>query len=365
MENGANEFATRFELLPTAYNAELVKGDIRTSNSDFRVKEVLAFEPSGEGEHLFLQLEKNGCNTDWVIKQVQKTFGLSSREVGYAGKKDRNSISEQWFSLHLPGKEVQPSLIESPSITVKNAVRHNKKLRVGSIKENQFEIVVRNLSSKLDQKALEQIVLRGFPNYFGTQRFGKEFGNLEKANQLLVEGKKIKNRNLKGLVLSSARSYLFNLQLAKRIEADNWTKVIPGDCINLDNSQSYYHLDKPTNEEQLRIDQADTHICGWLAGKQPSEATTEALAFELEAIKGFQPWLLGLNRFNLDSQRRSYRAFAKNLKVTEQGNTASLSFSLGRGCFATSLLKELVMCNDASTNLVSSEISSSHSEALS
>lgn len=355
MSNQVFDFASIHRRLPNAHYAELPRGEIRTSNSDFKVEEVLVFEPSGQGEHLFLQLEKSGCNTDWVIKRIEKIFGLSSKDVGYAGKKDRNSISSQWFSLHLPGKEVQPELIECESIKLIRATRHNKKLRVGSVKENRFEIIIRNLTSKIDQEALQRICQNGFPNYFGNQRFGRDFGNLDKAHELLVDRKKIKNRNLKGLVLSSARSLLFNLQLAKRLEANNWLVLVAGDCINLNNSQSYYHLENLSKEEQRRVDEGDTHVCGWLAGKQPSEATTEALELEMSATKEYQSWLLGLERFNLNSQRRPYRAFVKELEVIEQGNYARFSFSLGRGCFATALLKELVQCKDMSSMAVKSD----------
>ena len=348
MEGSSFDFASNYQQLPRAYHAALARGDIRSSNLDFKVEEVLTFEPCGEGEHLFLQLEKDGCNTDWVIKQIQKVFELSSREVGYAGKKDRHSISTQWFSLHLPGKEIQPEQIESQSIKLKQAIRHNKKLRVGSVKTNRFEIVVRNLSAPIDRKAYEKVCREGFPNYFGNQRFGREFGNLMKAQELLINGKKIKNRNLKGLVLSSARSFLFNLQLAKRVESETWSQILSGDCINLNATQSYYHLDDRSEEEQLRVANGDTHICGWLAGKQNSEATAEALQSELSATQQFQSWSLALKRFNLDSQRRPYRAFANELELVEDGDTAKFSFSLARGCFATALLRELVECCDRS-----------------
>jgi tRNA pseudouridine13 synthase len=357
VENVTFDFQSNYQQLPRAFLGELPRGDIRSSNTDFKVEEVLPFEPSGEGEHLFLEIEKNGCNTDWVIKQIQRTFELSSKDVGYAGKKDRHSFSSQWFSLHLPGKEVQSELLECDSISVKRAVRHNKKLRVGNIKENKFEIIVRNISTKIDQQVIQMICQQGFPNYFGNQRFGRDFGNLQKANELLVNGKKIKNRNLKGLVLSSARSFLFNLQLSKRVSANNWLTIIDGDCLSLNNSQSYFHLEKYSQQEQHRVDSGDTHICGWLAGKQQSEATGSALQIEQRAIKGFENWLQALQRFNLDSQRRPYRAFAKNLKVEQQENIAVFKFSLPKGCFATALLKEIIDCVDVSRHFSFTEVS--------
>ncbi len=355
MNQTANRFETIHNGLPKAFGGELPAGNIRTENADFRVEEVLPFEPAGEGEHLFLYIEKIACNTDWVIKQLKKVFGLSSREIGYAGKKDRYSISTQWFSLHLPGKQVEAKLIESDSIKIIRCERHNKKLRVGSIKENQFKIRVRELASPINPEIVEQIKKNGFPNYFGSQRFGRKFSNLERAEELLVAGKKIKNRNLKGLVLSSARSFLFNLQLAERIKQNNWLTIVEGDCVNLNASHSYFTLKAPSEEEQQRIDAGDTHLCGWLPGKQASDAVGSALKLEQQSIRNYGDWLQGLTQFKLDSKRRAYRVFAKDFVLQQSDRQAFLSFSLPSGSFATSLLNELIDCRDSANHHRSEE----------
>lgn len=340
------DYAQMINTLPFAFGNGNIQGDIKTSNLDFKVVEELPFQPSGKGEHLFVKVTKEGCNTEWVAKQLQRFAGLSSRDIGYAGKKDRHSISTQWFSLHLPGKELDLSTFEHPSITIIDSQRHNKKLRVGSVKRNQFEIVVRNLTGLLDQNQIENISKFGFPNYFGPQRFGREFNNLEKARALLVDVVKIKNRNLKGLVISSARSLLFNLQLAERLNQNNWIKAIAGDCMILNESQSYYQLEDVTDAEQHRLDSGDTHVSGWMPGKQLSEAKSLAMESELLALNSFDKWLEGLVRLNVDSARRAYRVFPSELKIVQKGEQAHFSFSLPKGCFATSLLREFLVFND-------------------
>ncbi|MBV1910219.1 MAG: tRNA pseudouridine(13) synthase TruD [Kangiellaceae bacterium] len=336
------------QILPLAHGFKRVSGDLRTNMSDFQVDEVLSFEPGGVGEHLFVKISKDGCNTDWVAKQLQKDSGLTPRDIGYAGKKDRHSVSTQWFSLHLPGREIDLSKLENDSFRIVESIRHNKKLRLGSIKENRFEITLRNLSSSIDLSNIETLLQKGFPNYFGPQRFGFQNQNLNKADDMLTTGKKVKNRNMKGLLISSARSFIFNLQLAQRIEKRNWNTVIDGDCLMLNNSQSFYHLESNSTSEQQRLEQGDTHVSGWLAGKQVSQASDESLDIEQQVTTKFADWISGLNRLNVDSSRRAYRVIPHYLLIKQSDGEVVFRFALPKGCYATSLLRELIDYNDVS-----------------
>ncbi len=63
--------------LAFAYGKPDVTGVFKGSSDDFRVDEILSFEPSGEGEHLFLQIEKNGLNTEELVKSVARLLEKS------------------------------------------------------------------------------------------------------------------------------------------------------------------------------------------------------------------------------------------------------------------------------------------------
>ena len=76
---------------------------LRSTPEDFRVVEDLGYEPEGEGEHHYLYIQKRGENTDWVARQLANFCQVSPKDVAYAGKKDRHAVTEQWFSVHLPG----------------------------------------------------------------------------------------------------------------------------------------------------------------------------------------------------------------------------------------------------------------------
>jgi len=340
------DFSELIDSFPTFHSVPEITGDLRTVSSDFCVQEILGFEPSGDGEHLFLKIKKTDCNTEWVARQLQKKSGLTSRDIGYAGKKDRHSISTQWFSLHLPGKKIEVSTLGGEEYQIIDSIRHHKKLRRGSLLENKFEILVRNVNGKMENQLIENISVKGVPNYFGKQRFGFEANNLIKVAQLLNGQIKIKNRNKRGLIISSARSWLFNLQLALRVSEDTWLKPLKGDCLMLDSSQSFFTIDEPSDEDRQRIKNKDLHICGWLAGKQSSEARFTAFEKENVATADYPSWLTGLEKLNLDSARRPFRCVPKNLTVEQTDGNVQFTFSLAKGCFATSVIREFIDVKD-------------------
>ncbi len=332
--------------LPRAYKGRLVTADLRTNSSDFRVTEVLSFPLSGSGEHLFIYVEKQDCNTDWVIRQLCKKLDLTTKHIGYAGKKDRHSISRQWFSLHLPGKDIDINDINCDSFRVIESVRHNKKLRVGSLAENQFKIILRNMSGPVDQTIIEAIKINGVPNYFGMQRFGINGANLDKA-ELLLKGKiKIKNRNKRGITISSARSFLFNLMLAERIEQANWNLPIDGDCLMLNGSHSFFHCKQPQEQDVERVRSGDAHVSGFMVGKQDSETTDTANDVEKVILNNYESWVSGLKNLNLDSGRRAFRVTPRQLEVKPIDEGLLLEFSLSKGCFATSVIREIADITD-------------------
>ncbi|MCF6193169.1 MAG: tRNA pseudouridine(13) synthase TruD [Kangiellaceae bacterium] len=345
----ATDFSKKINTLHRVYPAPKLSANLRAKPEDFRVTEQLSFSPSGSGEHLFLKIEKTSANTEWVAKRLQKTFGLSSREIGYAGKKDRHSIATQWFSLHLPGKKIElDKLALNQEFKVLNAVRHNKKLKIGSLKENKFEIVLRNITGKIDERHLEQISKQGVPNYFGYQRFGFDANNLVVANDYLSQKIKIKNRNKRSMVISSARSLLFNLILSKRIENKTWIRVLDGDCLMLDGSQSYFVVNKSTCEDQQRVESGDVHICGLLAGRQVSDAQSLVKELEDKILARYPDWMDAFYRLNLSTSRRPLRCIPRELTVEYKDNKAVLNFNLNKGCYATSVIKELVNIVDVS-----------------
>jgi len=94
----------------------------------------------------------------------------------------------------------------------------------------------------------------------------------------------------------------------------------------------------------------DTHISGWMVGKQPSGCEDFALTKETEACESFSPWIDGLSRLNANSSRRAPRAFTNHFEAKQIDAQARFSFSLPKGCYATSWLREFVEGDDIANN---------------
>ncbi len=316
-------------------------GVLRGQPGDFRVCEQMPLKPTGSGEHLWLRIIKTGCNTDWVADQLAAHCGVPRRAVSYAGRKDRHAVTEQWFCVHTPA-DVEPGEYW-PGVKVLEAVRHQRKLRLGTHSGNAFVLTLRRLSGdrQVAERRLGAMAARGVPNYFGEQRFGRNGANLDWARQLFA-GRRL-SRSKRSLALSAARSYLFNLVLAARVEAGCWDRLIAGDLVNLNGSGSVFSAPEVTAELRERLLSGDIHPSAPLAGRSGTAPTAAALALE-QAVLDTQPELTGgLEAVGVASGRRATRCLLKSfgwrwLSAAE----LELRFALARGVFATSVVRELM-----------------------
>jgi tRNA pseudouridine13 synthase len=320
---------------------------IRTTPEDFQVDEVLGFDPDGEGEHLLIQLRKRQTNTHWLAGELARLADIPSRDVSYAGMKDRQAVTTQWFSLRMAGRpEPDWSRLESDLVQILQVHRHRRKLRRGALRGNRFNIRIRDLGGQ--QEALVQRLARlrdsGMPNYFGEQRFGHDYQNLELAQQLFRQSAPRMKRHLRGLVISAARSQLFNQVLAERIAQGTWNKPLAGDYFKLDGSRSGFN-DDPQQQAELaqRCRLQDIHPSGPLWGRGRSLVSGQAREFEAGVLSAFGAWCDGLEHVGLEQERRPLRVRLGDLSwsFTEDG-CLELVFFLPAGSYATALLRELI-----------------------
>lgn len=268
----------------------------------------------------------------------------SIKLISYAGLKDRQAITTQWFSIHAPGEEI-PGIerLEAPGWRVLDCTRHHKKLKPGFLTGNQFMVRLQEVSNEADLlQRIEHIKQSGVPNYFGEQRFGREGGNLIKAEEMLVQGRKVKDRFLKGMYCSAGRSWLFNLILSLRVNEHNWNKALAGDVMQLSGSNSIFAVEDISEEIIERIQARDISPASPLAGKGKNKVTHDALALINTIYKDWLPWIAGLERHGLEEAWRANILFVEQLECVIQGKTAELSFILPAGSYATVVLRELV-----------------------
>lgn len=325
------------EQAPYAYGQPQCSADFKTQPEDFIVEEVLGFEPCGEGEHLFLLLQTDDQNTRFTVKCLSKLFSVTQRLISYSGQKDRRGLTSQWFSIHLPGKNIEPDAdaLAAQGITLLHWSRHNRKLRIGTHKSNRFRIVLRNLSQADElETRLQHIADSGVPNYFGAQRFGHGGGNIQEALAWVEKGELPQDKTLRSRALTTLRSWWFNGTVGARVLAQSWTRWQPGDPIMLDGSQSFFQESEWTQTLQQRLLTGDIHIGAWLpAADHPGLPAPISAFLRLAAVKA-EPRPMGLRPANLSWQR--------------QNEQLALQFELPKGAFATTVLRELAQLNDLS-----------------
>ena len=335
----------QFTELAYAYGKPAINGTLKSENADFKVDEIMPVTLSGEGEHLWLKVEKDGSNTDWVAQQLAKYAGIKSMDVGYAGLKDRHAVTTQWFSLYLPGKD-DPDFSQclSDEYCVLEQVRHDRKLKRGALSGNRFTLRLRNLSgdlSLLDDK-LNQIKQSGVPNYFGEQRFGRDMSNLFMAEKLFRgELKKLKKQK-RGLFLSAARSWIFNQLLSERIRQQNWLQPMEGDVYML-NGKSACFTEEVTPQIIQRLEDAEIHITGCLWGEGESMATAATLSLEQKIADDYSLFAEGLESARMKQERRALRLMPDNMSWDIAKDTLEIEFDLPAGAFATMLLRECIV----------------------
>lgn len=341
-------------------------GLLRYHISDFKVFEQLPFSPCGEGEHLFLHIRKTGANTVFVARELAKYFKVKEALVSYAGLKDRFAVTEQWFGVHLPGKQVfDLSNLTIEGVEVLSYARHNKKLRTGALSGNRFELILRNVTElKALHERWQKIIEHGVPNYFGEQRFGIEGGNIDRALSLF-SGTKVKDKKKRSIYLSAARSCIFNDIINERIKQDCFSTARIGDVLMLAGTQSVFHLDQVDNTIEQRLLEKDVDITAAMWGAGELMTTDEPKELELNIANNHDEFAQGLPRFGLKQERRRIRLIIDNAEIEILANepaiddgdvnetlpAVKISFTLAAGAYATTVLRELIAYQDCTQRI--------------
>jgi len=330
---------------PPALGSALFHAELKSVNSDFCVEEVLGFDPKTGGEHLYLELEKCGMNTDELspldddaLRQLLFSLSLdASQPVGIDGAGSVDSGYEK-------------------KVRILRSSRHSKKLRRGAHEGNRFTIILRNIVW-LDDLDIHQgrarvierfkfIQENGFPNYIGPQRFGHGGRNFIRAQQWFNHPKKRTSRQQRSLWLSASRSALFNSVCAERVRTNSWHRLLAGEPAVLDGSKSFFTADETSSEElNRRLKDFDIHPSGPWWGRGPNPSGTECAALENSVLSHYGTICTGLEKAGLKQERRALRANAVGLTHEWlDESTIKIEFLLPPGVFATTLVSELCSC---------------------
>ena len=336
-----------------AFGAPVLAARMREAPEDFRVEELDGFEASGDGEHLLLSIEKRGMNTAFVAGQIARWAGVPEVAVGYAGLKDRHAVTVQRFSVQLPGREPPPlETLERDGLRVLAQARHRRKLPRGALAGNRFVLVLRGVEGGRDgiEARLQQVLVHGVPNAFGGQRFGHGGGNVAKALGMFA-GKRV-GREQRSMLLSAARSELFNRVLAARVADGSWEHGLEGEVWALQGSRSVFGPEPMNADIAQRLAGFDIHPSGPLWGRGGLRSEGQCQALEMAALDDAIAHRLreGLERAGLEQERRALRLQPRELAWRWlEDAVLELSFALPAGCYATSVLDQLGRIEDAAS----------------
>jgi tRNA pseudouridine13 synthase len=328
------------------------------SPRDFTVEEIPLYPFSGSGEHLILKVRKKSLSTWEMLDILSSQIGLRRREIGYAGLKDKHAMTIQYISLPVSYEEKMSSFSHE-NIKILDMFRHDNKIRTGHLKGNRFRLRFKKVlgiqRDKIDS-TLDWIEKNGLPNYFGTQRFGRDGVNWLEGRDLAIGRKKMRDRKMREFLISSYQSYLFNGWLSRRVEIcrllEDFTPEETENILSLPAStlagarkqKSFFRIlggdlmmhypygrlfeAEETYDESIRMASKDISVTGLLPGRRVSRASGGAGEIE----KPFDD-----ERISERGSRRYAWIFPHSIErryIPEKAHY-ELEFTLPKGSYAT------------------------------
>lgn len=343
-----------------------VGGSLRASSHHFIVEEIPLYEASGEGQHLYVNITKEGMTSRDVEMGLARVFGIANRDVGSAGMKDKHARTTQTFSLlvgHVDEAFVQavPERIAAKlPVTVNWARLHKNKLKRGHLLGNRFAITITDLAVPpaealiRAQAIIALLEQRGLPNFYGPQRLGREGANVVRGAELLQNKQHVPDRWLRNLLLASVQSYLCNRYLTQRVLDGSYDHLLLGDIAKKVETGGLFEV-TDVEAENPRYTAQEISFTAPMYGPEMWAAAGPSGQLEQDvlAANGFS--MEQLTKARLTGTRRMGRLRLTDLAVEVNADVLVVRFSLPKGAFATTLLRELMKNDDGALASVPDE----------
>ncbi len=343
-----------------------ISGMLKSQPEDFIVEEIPTYLPCGEGEHLFLWIEKRSVPADQLVRHLAKVLRIKPRDLGTAGIKDTHAVTRQFVSVPRQVEE-RLSAIDNDRIRLLNATPHRNKLKTGHLRGNRFSILLRDARSNAEtgdvvlsqaQAIAERLRQTGVPNYYGSQRFGNRNSTLRLGLKLLTEVElpsdgpretaKSNHRFLHRLALSAGQSWLFNQVLAERLNEGLLHQLLLGDVMQVCGSGGLFDV-RDLAIEQPRFNAYETVLTGPMFGPKMKPTLHEPAIREQRVLDAAGITMDAFRRFGdlTSGTRRPLLIWLKDLQVTSSTDGLQFEFSLPSGAYATVVLREFMKIGDS------------------
>ncbi|MBX3211748.1 MAG: tRNA pseudouridine(13) synthase TruD [Labilithrix sp.] len=349
----------------------LPRGTIKLKPEDFVVDEIPAYEPSGEGSHLYVRFKKTNLTTDEVVKAFARALRVERRDIGVAGLKDKVGVTTQWISVPAADASLDERVasLAIGGVELLERRRHANKLKTGHLRGNRFTLVVRDIdAARVDEvvSALARIGEEGVPNAFGEQRFGRDGDTHERARAWLTGKERAPNDpRLRRFHFSALQSAIFNAVLEHRVADGSWSVPILGDLLKKEETGGIFVCtDVQLDRERAR--QGEVCPTGPIVGDRMRQP--EADAFDLEQ-RISSPLIEGIDlrraRSLGEGTRRPLRLRVADISHTildsslheaasstpggppHAGCAMTVRFVLPKGAYATTVLSNAFSISDA------------------
>ncbi|MFE0104623.1 tRNA pseudouridine(13) synthase TruD [Streptomyces sp. NPDC059009] len=329
---------------------------------DFRVREnvlVPLTDQAGADQHYVL-LHKRGYTTMETVRLIAERLGVPSQDIGYAGLKDEDGVTEQLLSLPLTARHAAHELLTAEFLETVDAGRllrlshygyGTEPLTVGRLNGNGFRVVLRNLDEATaarigDRRRINLL----FVNYYDTQRFGVPGG--PKRTHLV--GAALLNQDW-----ARARMELAGLNAPESAAARRWAGADQDFFAGLDPRAVAFYLAAhssygwnarvreliattcPTDTDDVRVDGLPYRFPTTAAGVAALLAARHELPYMRYAYRGGPVELPTVRPTVVQAQ----------LTVGDHGpddafpgrHAVEVGFQLPAGCYATTALRQLIV----------------------
>jgi tRNA pseudouridine13 synthase len=331
-----------------------IGGRLRARAEDFEVEEIAAYEPVGEGEHVWLWIEKRGLTTPAAAARLASAAQVQVRDVGWAGMKDRHAVTRQWLSLPSPARTGAVDGFDDGELRVLRVTRHRNKLRTGHLAGNRFSLVVRELPDAASAAARAAAILAalaaGSPNWYAEQRFGHDGDNAERGLALVrARGRGPGAPRQRRFLISALQSYLFNRWLGARIADGLLEQVLLGELLQKRATGGLFTSTEPA-VDQARLAAGELALTGPMFGaamrSPPDGSPAHAREATLLAELSLGPADFHAMRAIAPGTRRQATVLlgdpaAAPLAADGGPDAIRVTFQLPAGAYATAVMREI------------------------